>query len=117
WLAIPLETPITGAAPLLGDFVAMKRLKADGSYADDGGFSSGGVAWGGGGFGPWKIRVSDDDKVYVMDFIGNGDVYRFDPVISTNSMLHVLRGDNDFATELSGMAVIGTGANTQLWMT
>ena len=111
------DNSFNGTSPLLGDYVGIQKLNADGSYADDGGFSSGGVAWGGGGFGPWKIRVSDDDKVYVMDFIGNGDVYRFDPVISTNSMLHVLRGDNDFATELSGMAVIGTGANTQLWMT
>ena len=106
-----------GASPLFGDYLGIQKLNADGSYADEGGFSDGDVAWQGGGFAPWKIRVSDDDKVYVMDLAGFGDVYRFDPIISTNSILHVLRGDNDGTNELSGMAVVGTGASTQLWMT
>ena len=112
-----VDNSVNGTSLLLGDYVGIQKLNADGSYPDDGGFSDGGVAWAGGQVSPWKIRVSDDDKVYVMDFAGNGDVYRFDPVLSTNSMLHVLRGDNDFTTELSGMAIIGTGTNTQLWMT
>ena len=111
------DNSLNGASPLLGDYLGIQKLNADGSYADEGGFSDGGVAWRGGGFAPWKIRVSDDDKVYVMDFYGNGEVYRFDPVISTNSTLHVLREDNDGTSELSGMAIAGKGASTQLWMT
>jgi hypothetical protein len=99
-----------------GDYLGIQKLNADGSYADEGGFSDGGVAWRGTRSAPWRIRVSDDDKVYVMDVYGYGDVYRFDPVISTNSMLHVLRTDNDGTHDLSGIAVVGTGANTQIWM-
>ena len=106
-----------GTSPLLGDYVGIQKLNADGSYADEGGFSTGGVAWRGGGFAPWKIRVSDDDQVYIMDAYDFGDVYRLDPLLSTNSMLHVLRADNDGTASLTGMAVVGAGASTQLWMT
>ena len=111
-----------GTSTNYGDYVGFQKLNADGSYADEGGFSDGGVAWRGSLYAPWKIRVSDDDKVYVMDFYGNGDVYRFDPTLSTNSMLHVLRADNEPTNnssqiaELSGMAIVGTGASTRLWM-
>jgi FlgD Ig-like domain len=105
-----------GTSPYYGDYVGIQKLNADGSYADEGGFSTGGVAWRGGGYAPWKIRVSDDDQVYVMDWYVHGEVYRFDPVVSSNSMLHVLRTDNEGTSDLSGMAVAGTGASTQLWM-
>ena len=80
-----------GPGSLYGDLVGIQMLNADGSYADEGGFSTGGVAWSDGTFAPWKIRVADDDNVYVADWSANGDVYRFDPTISSNSMLHVLR--------------------------
>src|ERR1017187_619376 len=113
-----VDNSLNGTSTLLGDYLGIQKLNADGSYADEGGFADGGVAWRAEELAPWKIQISDDDKVYVMDFYGNGEVYRFDPVISTNSMLHVLRGDNDgISSELSGMAIVGTGANTQLWMT
>jgi hypothetical protein len=105
-----------GASTNYGDYVGIQKLNADGSYADEGGFSTGGVAWRGGYLAPAKIRVSDDDRVYIMDEVDNGDVYRFDPVISTNSRLHVLRADNAGTASLSGIAVVGTGTNTQLWM-
>ena len=96
-----------------GDYVGIQKLNADGSYADEGGFSTGGVAWSGGGFAPWKIRVSDDDKVYIMDVFGYGDVYRFDALLSTNSMLHVLRADNDGTANLTGITVVGTGGSAR----
>ena len=111
-----------GTSPNYGDKVGIQKLNADGSYADEGGFSDGGVAWEGFYTAPWKIRVSDDDKVYVMDFYVGGDVYRFDPTISSNSMLTVLRADNmptnglSQIANFSGMAVVGTGASTRLWM-
>src|ERR1022692_3996684 len=89
-----VDNSLNGTSPLLGDYLGIQKLNADGSYADEGGFSDGGVAWQGLYSAPWKIRVSDDDKVYVMDFYVGGDVYRFDPTISSNSMLTVLRADN-----------------------
>ena len=106
----------SGPGSLYGDLVGIQMLNADGSYADEGGFSSGGVAWSDGTFAPWKIRVADDDNVYIADWSGNGDVYRFDPIISSNSMLHVLRSDNDGTANLSGMAIVGGGTDTQIWM-
>src|ERR1039457_6523378 len=71
-----------GPGSLYGDLVGIQKLNADGSYTDEGGFSTGGVLWSGGSFAPWKIRVADDDHVYIEDWSGNGDVYRFDPLIS-----------------------------------
>jgi hypothetical protein len=112
-----VDNSTNGTSPYLGDYVGIQKLNADGSYADEGGFSTGGEAWRGGGSAPWKIRVSDDEQVYVMDDYDLGDVYRFDPLISTNSLLHVLRADNDGTATLTGMAVAGTGTNTVLWMT
>jgi hypothetical protein len=110
--------------PLYGDYVGIQKLNADGSYADEGGFSDGGVAWRGGAFAPWKIRVADDDNVYIEDWSSYADVYRFDPLISSNSMLHVLRVADNVPTNnvgtyanLSGIAIAGTGTNTQIWMT
>jgi FlgD Ig-like domain len=105
-----------GPGKLLGDQLGIQKLNADASYADEGGFSTGGLAWRGQYLAPWKIRVSEDDEVYVMDWYDAGDVYSFDPTISSNSMLHVLRADNDGTGNLSGMAVVGGGTNTQLWM-
>jgi len=108
--------------PLPGDYLGIQKLNADGSYADEGASSTGGVMWSGGGFAPWKVRVADDDKVYVEDWSSNGDLYRFDPLISSNSMLHVFRADNvptnnvGIAGDLSGFAIAGTGTNTQIWM-
>ena len=112
-----VDNSTNGTSPYLGDYVGIQKLNADGSYADEGGFSTGGEAWSGGGSAPWKIRVSDDDQVYVMDISYLEDVYRFDPLFSTNSLLHVLRADNDGTATLTGMAVAGTGTNTVLWMT
>jgi hypothetical protein len=106
-----------GPGSLDGDLVGIQKLNADGSYADEGGFSRGGIAWSGIGLSPWKIRVADDDYVYIEDWSSNGDIYRFDPLISSNSMLHVFRADNAVTNNLSGMAIVGAGTNTQIWMT
>jgi hypothetical protein len=107
----------SGPDPLNGDLVGIQKLNADGSYADEGGFSTGGVLWFGSAEAPWKIRVADDDYVYIDDRFFNGDVYRFDPVISSNSMLHVFGADNATNYNLTGMAIVGGGTNTQIWMT
>jgi hypothetical protein len=106
--------------PYLGYQVGILKCNADGSYADEGGFSTGGHAWAGDRYSPWKVEVSDDDYVYVNDWTSNGDIYRFDPLISSNSQLHVLRSDNwgtnNGLANLTGPAIFGTGTNTEIWM-
>jgi len=102
-----------------GDMVGIQKLNADGSYADEGGFSDGGWPWAGDYFSPWKIEVSADDYVYVNDWTGNGIVLRFDQTLSPASQLVVLRDDNwpnSGTANLSGPFITGTGANTKVWM-
>jgi hypothetical protein len=110
--------PASGSAP--GDQVGIVKCNADGSPADEGGFSSGGYSWAGDHYSPWKMVISADDTVYIDDFTGNGEVLAFDQTISTNNYLEVLQSDNyptnDLAPELSGLCVTGTGTNKEIWM-
>jgi hypothetical protein len=106
----------TGAA---GDSLGILKFNADTSDAEEGISSSGldGHLWSDQSMSPWKLAVSSDDYVYVDDLANNGDIYRWDPTISSNSILHVLRQDNQpHGSVLSGPAITGTGAGTQLWM-
>jgi hypothetical protein len=102
----------------LGYHVGIVKCNADGSYADEGGLSTGGYPWAGDLYSPWHLEVSADDFVYVNDFTTNGQVIRWDATISTNSELRVLRPDNwtNLNVSLSGPAISGTGTNTWLWM-
>jgi hypothetical protein len=100
------------------------KFNADGSPADEGGFSRS-YPWPGGDydpgylFSPWKIAVAQDDTVYINDWSQGGLVLAFDEVVSTNYR-SVLDSDNypsqDPAPFLSGPFVTGGGTNTQLWM-
>jgi len=103
---------------LPGDQVGILKANADGSFADEGGFSTGGYAWAGDLYSPWKLKVSDDDYVYVNDWTGNGIILRFDQLISSNNYLNVLRDDNNptGTANMTGPAITGAGANTQVWM-
>jgi hypothetical protein len=99
------------------------KYNADGSPGDEGGFSTGGLSWGEGDYdkySPWKMAISADDKVYIDDFSSGGVVYAFDQTIATNCYLTAVRPDNyptqDPTPQLSGLAVTGTGADTQIWM-
>jgi hypothetical protein len=101
------------------------KCNADGSPADEGGFSYGGYRWGNGSLAnpsPWKMDISADDILYVEDWrsngvISNGVIVSFDQEISTNNPF-VLRPDNypypDI--DLSGPWVCGAGTNTQIFM-
>jgi hypothetical protein len=107
----------TAGGGALGDQLGILKLNADGSFADEGGFSTGGYAWGGAIFAPWKMEVSDDDKVYVNDWTGNGLIMSFDQVVSSGSLLNVLRDDNNPGNaNMSGPFITGTGTDTQVWM-
>lgn len=99
-----------------GDNTGLLMLNADGSAGDEGVLSTGGYAWAGDYFSPWKVQVSADDFVYVNDFHARGLIYRWDPVLSSGSRLNALRSDNlARGVQLSGPSVSGTGANTALW--
>jgi len=105
-----------GPGSLNGDLVGIQKLNADGSAADEGGFSDGGISWRGDYYAPWKIRVSEDDYVYVEDWYDYGDIYRFDGAISSASMLHVFAAPTDGSLgNWSGFCLVGKGTNTVLW--
>ncbi|PWU08709.1 MAG: hypothetical protein C5B50_29000 [Verrucomicrobia bacterium] len=110
-----------GTTPL-GYQRGILKCNADGSYADEGGFSTGGHTWpttSPTGYAPWKLQVSDDDYVYIEDWANSGDIYRWDPTLSTPAGgLHVLRSDNWYSTSanMSGPTIFGTGTNTEIWM-
>jgi hypothetical protein len=102
-----------------GDQVGILMLNADGSAAEEGIFSTGGYSWAGDTFSPWHLEVSDDGLVYVNDWTRNGEIFRWDPLLSPESRVDVLRETNWGNTGyvlLSGPAVAGTGTNTTLWM-
>jgi hypothetical protein len=104
-----------------GDNVGIIKCNADGSPADEGGFSTGGYDWAGILGSPWHMAIGADDRLYVDDFTGQGVVVSFDPTIQTNNWRVVVGLDNypasDTNANLSGLSVIGSGANTQIWMT
>jgi flagellar hook capping protein FlgD len=107
-----------GANNWLGYSVGIVKCNADGSYADEGGLSTGGYPWAGDAYSPWHLEVSADDFVYVTDFTTNGQVIRWDATISTNSELRVLRPDNwtNLNVGLSGPAISSAGTSNYLWM-
>ena len=116
---------VGSAPPLDSGLPAIFKFNADGSPADEGGWSAGNYPWGMGYFpnsgeflySPWKIAIADDDKVYINDWSANGIVLAFDEVISTNC-LTVLNTDNypEPGASLSGLWVTGSGTNTRIWM-
>ena len=94
------------------------KFNADGSRADEGGFSRS-YPWNNSAgyfYSPWKIAVAEDDKVYINDWSG-GSVLAFDQVICSN-YLTVLDSDNySYSGQLlSGPWVAGGGAGTRIWM-
>jgi hypothetical protein len=105
-----------------GDNRGILKFNADASGADEGIASAGqdGYDWrtsSEDSLSPWKVAVSDDDYVYVDDLVNRGEVYRWDPTISSNALFSVLRQDNQPAgARLGGLAISGTGTNTLIWM-
>jgi hypothetical protein len=108
----------------LGDRVGILILNADGTYAAEWGFSTGGYDWAhnqpaADGFSPWKMEVGPDDRLYVNDFLDQGLVFSFDQLVSTNSLTAVLRSDNYWANSFvnyDGLFISGSADNMQFWM-
>jgi hypothetical protein len=108
----------------LGDRIGILKLNADGTYAADGGYSDGGYDWAHGnpqidGLSPWKLEVGPDDRLYANDFSGQGLVFSFDQLVSSNSLVAALRPDNyPNATPVNfdGPFISGSPGNMQIWM-
>jgi len=96
------------------------KFNADGSPADEGGFSTGGYSWQDAsppGYSPWKISISADDKVYINDWSGSGIILAFDEMISTNFAYVLTPLNYPYANpDLSGPFVQGVGTNAEIWM-
>jgi hypothetical protein len=105
-----------GSAPPEEGAAGICKFNADGSSADEGGFSRS-YDWAGFIFSPWKIAIAQDDTVYINDWSGDGEVMAFDEVISTNYLTVLDAGNYPYPNEqLSGPCVTGGGAGTQIWM-
>ncbi len=102
---------------------AILKFNADGSPADEGELSTGGLSWGNGTgvnsyYSPWKIAVAASDLVYIDDFSGYGVAYAFDETISTNCQEAVSAENYPYSTPyLSGLYTTVAGTNAFIWMT
>jgi flagellar hook assembly protein FlgD len=73
-----------------GDNDTILKLNADGAFSDDGPDGNGGF---GGIFDdgqsdvPQKLRVADDDRLYMMDLTSFGEVVSFDMELSSNQVV------------------------------
>ncbi len=103
----------------------IQKSNADGSPAEEGDFSNGGLSWGAGTaqfayYSPWKIAVAANDKVYINDFSGFGFVYAFDETISTNYQSALTTANYPYQIPnppfLSGLYTTGSGTNCEIWM-
>jgi hypothetical protein len=97
-----------------GDRLGLQKWNADGSAADEGGFSAGGWAWS----LPWKVEIGSDDRVYVSDQ-DEGVLLSFDEILATNSLRLVLNTNNypgSSSPDWTGLFISGSPTNSQLWM-
>jgi hypothetical protein len=108
-----------GPGNALGDQVGILKYNADGSPADEGGFSTGGYGWAGNQGSPWKLAIGADDRLYVDDYASQGVVVSFDPTIDAGSVQYVIRTDNypQPTVYFTGLSVVGSGTNMEVWMT
>lgn len=107
----------SGSEP--GDLVGIGKYNADGGYAAEGAFSTGGWLWAGNNSSPWKIEVDADDRVHVVDGASQSAVISFDQLISSNSMQRVLATNNMVGSGVNyaGLAITGNGTNRQMYST
>jgi FlgD Ig-like domain len=80
----------TNAATVLGDQIGILKYNADGSYADEGGFGTGGYPMLDDGFNdcPLKIKIGDDGRLYFNDWAsGRGTIVATDLELTTNQIV------------------------------
>jgi hypothetical protein len=72
-----------------GDNVTILKVNADGSFADEGPDGNGGYAMAdlGNNSVPQKMRVGEDDRLYMMDLSGYSQLVAFDMLLSTNEIV------------------------------
>jgi hypothetical protein len=87
--------PISGAIIKDGIY----KMNADGSFADEGGFGYGGYTMDDGGdtsvnempstyaLVPWRLRIGEDDRIYMLDFTDEGAIIAFDMQVTTNQVV------------------------------
>jgi hypothetical protein len=89
--------PISGAAIQDGIY----KMNADGSFADEGGFGYGGYSKDDAGntsakpgempstsgVVPSRLRIGDDDRIYMLDYSGVGAVVAFDMRVTSNQVV------------------------------
>lgn len=81
-------------ATVPGDSITILKLNADGTFADEGPDGNGGYAMTdlGDNSVPQKMRVAEDDRLYMMDLSGYSQLVAFDMELLTNEI--VLSADN-----------------------
>jgi hypothetical protein len=73
-----------------GDMDTILKLNSDSTFADEGPSGNGGFAGifdDGNGDVPQKLRVGDDDRLYMNDLTSYGEVVAFDPELTTNQVV------------------------------
>jgi hypothetical protein len=110
-------------ATVAGDKDGIIKYNADGSFADEGAYSTAGYAWSDEGVYacPQKIRIGDDDRIYALDFNGNGLVVACDMLMQTNQIvLDTPNYSDDLGTLQYGwgaMDITGAGTtNALVWL-
>jgi hypothetical protein len=75
------------------------KMNADGSPADEGSFGYGGYTtddsgdsatgemYSANGFNPWRLRIGDDDRLYMEDWSSYGAIVAFDMKVTTNQIV------------------------------
>src|SRR5207245_1444695 len=72
-----------------GDKDGIIKCNADGSFAEEGAYSTAGYDWTDQGQKalPQKLRIGQDDRVYVLDYNGLGKVFACDMIMQTNQVV------------------------------
>ncbi|MGA2174889.1 MAG: hypothetical protein ABSH38_07910 [Verrucomicrobiota bacterium] len=125
------------SATVPGDKDGILKCNADGSFADEGGFGNGGYNVSDTGETaapgemvddgyndlPQKMRIGEDDRLYMNDWTGYGRVVAFDMAVTTNQTVLSSANyasnpffDNSMATGWNSLDVTGAGTtNGLLW--
>ncbi len=83
----PKAGPSPGIVP--ADNLGVIKFNADGSYADEGAFGTGGYSFFDDAFYdvPRRLRAGQDDRLYILDWSSWGKVVAFDMTLSTNQVV------------------------------